>query len=296
MRARRRLPRPLLLLAAALLGAGVVVLPAVAVSEPVPTIEALNSEGAYGEQHHSWSPSQVTVSSGGVVTIKNPGSTVPHGVHWIGSTPTCSGVPGTAGQPVSGTSWTGSCTFSQSGTYTFECTVHRQEMTGTVFVNASGTTTMTTTTQPSSGTGSTPGTTTGTGQGGYMAPLTGAGAGSSVLAASASEAVKVAPRQRGKVVRGSAAISPAGTGGRLEVELLAAAATLASAGHSSQVRVGRLVHPNLHPGMVSFSVPLNARARAALRRHGHLALRVRLTVKAASGAATVIVRRVTVRR
>jgi hypothetical protein len=108
--------------------------------------------------------------------------------------------------------------------------------------------------------------------------------------------VRITPSQHGKAVRGSLAISPAGAGARLEVELLSSAATLASAGHSAPVRVGRIIRLNLQPGTVSFAVPLNSRARGALRRHGHLALRVRLTVKAASGAAALISRRVTVHR
>jgi plastocyanin len=291
MRTRGRFPRAPLLFVAALFGAGVVVLPAVAVSE-TGSFEAVDSKGVYGE-HHSWSPPEVTVGQGGVVTIKNPSATVAHGVQWVGAAPACSGVPGTAGQPVSATSWAGTCTFSRPGAYTFYCTVHGKEMTGVVSVSGGGTTTVSTTTQTNP---SPPGSTTSTGPGGSTAPSLGAAEAGPAAASAGVEAVRITPSQRGKAVRGSLAISPAGAGARLEVELLTSAATLASAGHSAPVRVGRLVRPNLQPGTASFSVPLNARARGALHRHGHLALRVRLTVKAASGAAAVISRRVTVHR
>ncbi len=39
----------------------------------------------------------------------------------------------------SGTKWSGACTFTQAGTYTFFCTVHGSEMTGTITVNTGGT-------------------------------------------------------------------------------------------------------------------------------------------------------------
>jgi hypothetical protein len=161
-----------------------------------------------------------------------------------------------------------------------------------VTVNGGGTTATTPTN--SSATNPTPAPITTTGQSGTTAPPAGAGAVGSPLAAAASEAVKIASSQRGKTVHGSVAISAAGAGGRLEVELLAGAAVLATAGHPAQIRVGKLVRSNLQPGTVSFSVPLNTRARGALRRRGHLPLRLRLTVQPRGGSPTVISRRVTV--
>jgi plastocyanin len=120
------------------LAVGSVLLPAVAVSETTPTIEAVNSSGYYGEQHHSWSPSVATVGAGGAVTFADNSSEVEHGLEWTGPsgqpTPTCTGVPVDS----SGTNWRGQCTFSQPGTYTFRCTVHPTEMTGTITVRTSG--------------------------------------------------------------------------------------------------------------------------------------------------------------
>jgi plastocyanin len=288
-----RMGRLALFALAACLGAAAVVLPAVAGSETGPTVEAVNSNGVYGEQHHSWMPSQVTVTSGGVVTIQNSSATVPHGVEWVGGapTPSCNGVPGaSSGQPRSGTSWSGTCTFSQPGTYTFYCTVHGAEMTGTVTVNANGTITMTTSTGTSE-TGSAPA---------GVSPQAPAAPGpqlqaSSPLAGAASEALKLAARQRGAAVRGAIAISQAGAGGRLEVDLLASSASLASAGRVAQVRVGKLVRAHLAAGKTTFAVPLTARGRRALHRHGRLRLSVKVVVTPPSGSATTIIRRVAIR-
>lgn len=297
MRTRGRFPRPLPFLVAAVLGAGAVVLPAVAVSETTPTISAVSNESVCGHYYKNcWSPAQATVeAAGGTVFFSNE-SGVTHGIVWnsVPATPSCSGVPVGAGMWA--TSFNGKCTFPQAGTYTFYCSYHLTSMSGTVTVNGSGTTTVTTTPTTSSGTNPTPAPITTTGQSGTTAPPAATGAAGSLLAAAASGAVKIAPSQRGKTVQGSVAISPAGAGGRLEVELLAGAATLASAGHSAPVRVGRLVRSNLKSGTASFSVPLNTRARGALRRHGRLALRVKLTLRPVSGSALVISRRVTVHR
>ena len=96
-------------------------------------------------------------------------------------------------------------------------------------------------------------------------------------------------------MHGSIKVSQAGAGGRLEVGLFAAGASLAKAGHSEQVRVGRLVRSSLKAGSVSFSVPLNAKGKAALRRHRHLALTVKITLTPLHGAAVTLTRSVIVR-
>jgi hypothetical protein len=86
-----------------------------------------------------------------------------------------------------------------------------------------------------------------------------------------------------------------GAGGRLEVELLAAGASLAGAGHSARVEVGRLVRPSLTPGTVKFAVSLDAKARRALHARGHLTLTVKLRLTAAHGMATSVTRSVILR-
>jgi plastocyanin len=277
---------------AAVLGAGVVILPAVASSEATPTIEAVHEGGVYGG--YRWKPPIATVNAGGGVTFSNPSTTVYHGVEWVSrpAEPVCSGVPVGKGPAASAKNWTGNCTFTQPGTYTFYCTVHGPEMAGTITVNANGTTTMTTTTstQP---TGTTPTSTNGTTQSGPSQPPPGAGAPGSPLAGSAASAVKLAAIQRGGSVRGSVDVSAAGAGGRLTIELLAKSASLASAGHGARVRVGHLVLSNLHSGKMAFAVPLSSRARGALRRHHRLPVTARLQIQGHSGSALTIMRSVT---
>src|SRR5207302_3689665 len=103
--------------------------------------------------------------------------------------------------------------------YTFYCTVHGAEMSGSITVNSNGTTTATTSTPPP-----TTGSTTSSGGSGGIQPgsskaPSGAGAPGSPLAGSAASAVKLAPTQRGSSVRGSVEVSAAGAGGLLTVEL-----------------------------------------------------------------------------
>jgi hypothetical protein len=62
----------------------------------------------------------------------------PHGVEWKSgpNTPSCtSEVPVGTSPAASGTNWSGSCTFTQPGTYVFWCTVHGSSMSETVTVS-----------------------------------------------------------------------------------------------------------------------------------------------------------------
>ncbi len=132
------------LLLVLLLGTIAAVLPAMASSETTPAVEAKDGAGIYGEPH-SWSPAQATIGQGGSITFSTGGSNAPHGVVWTSSAkPTCaSSVP--VGENNYAEHWSGSCTFAQPGTYTFHCSVHPTEMTGTITVTAAGLTTTTTT-------------------------------------------------------------------------------------------------------------------------------------------------------
>ena len=94
---------------------------------------------------------------------------------------------------------------------------------------------------------------------------------------------------------GALVLSRAAGGGRLEVDLLARAAALARAGTVRQALVGRLLRSHLNPGRLSFTVPLNSRARGALRRHGRMAITVRIVVTPPSGKPAVITRGVAMR-
>jgi plastocyanin len=137
-----RLSRRYLFLVA-LLGVTVAILPAVA-SSAGPSIEAVN----VGLYSHYWSPAQVSVAAGGAVTLSNS-TEVAHGIEWRSALkPTCEEgagkIPVGTTATASGTKWSGTCTFTEAGTYTFYCTVHGPEMTGTVTVTIPGAPTATT--------------------------------------------------------------------------------------------------------------------------------------------------------
>ena len=255
-------------------GAFLAMLPSVASSETSPTIEAVNT----GVYVHSWSPTHAEVGVGGSVTLRNA-TAVPHGVEWIGPLKgACSsGVPVGTTETASGTEWSGTCTFSQPGTYTFYCTVHHAEMTGTITVSAGGTTTTTTTSTPAPTTPTTSVPTT----------LGERSTGSALL-----RAPSFASRQHGGVVRGSLAVSQAGAGDRLEVTVLASGASLGRAAHRTHVRVGRLVRGSVAAGVLPFRVRLNAEARRALKRHKRLALVVRISLTPVYGTSSVVTRTV----
>ncbi len=279
---------------AALAGAATAVLPAIAGSETTPTIQAVNSGGGYYGERHYWTPSQVTVASGGAVTISNA-TNVEHGVEWIGSgpRPVCAGsVPQAGGEHVSGTQWSGTCTFTTPGTYTFYCTVHHAEMTGTVTVTAGGTTTTTTT-----------GGTTPTQPSGTTESASAPGAAGSAPTTPGSPFAGAHPLSLGagphaRTVRGSVLVSTAAAGGTLEVDLLAARASLAGARAARSVLVGRLVRHGLAAGRFAFAVALDARARHALSVRHRLALlvRVRITGAGVSAGATTLTRGLVLRR
>src|SRR5438128_1018850 len=244
------------------LGAAVAALPAVAGSETAPTIEAANySGGGIYKETHAWSPPGATVGVSGVVTLVNNSSSVEHGVVWSSAIrPACEGVPENRGA----TSWRGTCTFSQPGTYTFYCYVHPTEMKGSITVNANGTTTSTT----STGTTTTSGGTT-TSQGTQPE-------GAAPLARALNEALSLAHGQRGTRVRGSLNVPQAAVGGRLWVQLLARRAMLAVS--HRLVDVGHLSRVSLRAGRLSFQVSVNARARRALRAHRRLPLTVKIAL------------------
>jgi plastocyanin len=249
----RRLGRRLLLLALGSLGA--FQLAAVSLAD-VPTVEPAETPSGF-----AWKPASVTSTPGGSVAFRNPGNVVPHGVHWSGGPgkPSCSGVP----VDEFGTSWSGACTFSQAGTYTFVCTVHPEEMKGTITV-ASGETT-----PPGSGPGAPPTP--------AEEPLV--------------EALRLPRDQHGTVVRGSIAVSPVGVGGRLAIELEARRASLGQR-TAGRVRVGTLTRSLAKPGQMRFAVLLEASAKRALRQRGRLRLTVKTVVTPPNGSATTMTRRI----
>ncbi|HSC20620.1 MAG TPA: plastocyanin/azurin family copper-binding protein [Solirubrobacterales bacterium] len=253
--ARRRLGRRLLLLALVSLGAFQV---ATAGSADGVTVEPAETPSGF-----AWKPSSVTSTPGGTVAFRNPGNLVPHGVHWTGGPekPSCSGVP----VDEFGTSWSGTCTFSQTGTYTFVCTVHPEEMKGTITV-----------------------------AGGETSPAPGPAPGSPAPAPAEGplvEALRLPRSQHGTVVRGLLAVSAAAAGGRLTVVLEAKRASLGQ-GTTGRVRVGKLTRLIANSGQMRFAVALKASAQRALRQRGHLPLILKAAVTPPSDTATTMTRRV----
>jgi hypothetical protein len=278
---------------AAVLGAAVAIVPALAAAPTEAKLEV--NENCVENNWPCWATpgsgskpqpaSKVTIAAGGKVKFADHTNT-PATVSWTGSAPMCSGIPASAM-----TNWEATCEFEQPGTYKFESstlfnggpslnyTKYEIVVEGASTGTTPATTTTTTTTTPTT-TPSTP-----------SEPSHGSG---SPLEAG-SKALRLARSQRGSTVRGSVEVSQAGSGGRLEVDLFAARASLARAGHAERVRVGRLVRTPLKAGSVSFAVPLSAKGRAALRRHRRLALTLKITLTPLSGAAMTVTRVVVVR-
>jgi hypothetical protein len=98
----------------------------------------------------------------------------------------------------------------------------------------------------------------------------------------------------GSSVRGSIGIGLPGAGGRLEIDLLAKPAALGARG-SKPVMVGRFVRASVPGGTLSFTASLSAKAKAVLRRHGHLALSAKITLTPSDGAIARLTRTLTLR-
>jgi plastocyanin len=132
---RRRHLLAAVALAAVALGSIAMAAPTVASAE-IPSIVAYNEPGVYS--YHRWTPQTATILPEGVVKFSNPYATTYHGLKFTGgpagATPNCTGIPQMASEPIGAFHWEGECTFTKPGTYTFVCTVHPLEMTGTITV------------------------------------------------------------------------------------------------------------------------------------------------------------------
>jgi plastocyanin len=289
-------PSTLLLFAlAALVGAAVAVLPALASTPSEAKLEV--NENCVESNWPCWAApgsgskpapaSKITIAAGGEVTFTDSTNTKAN-IAWMGAAPACS-----PSVPVSPTApqapWEGKCKFEQPGTYKFESSTlfnggpsENYTKYEIVVEGATGTTptTTTTTTTPTTTTTTTP-TTPSEPSRASGSPLEGG-----------SKALKLAGSQRGSTVHGSIEVSQAGAGGRLELGLFATDASLAKARHTAGARVGRLVRSSLKAVSVFFSVPLSAKAKVALRRHRRLALTVKITLTPLHGEAVTLTRSV----
>jgi hypothetical protein len=278
---------------AAVLGAAVAVVPALAAAPSEAKLEV--NENCVEEAWPCWTTEgsasiaqptkSVTIASGGKVTFVDHGRAA--NIAWSGSAPTCE--PSVPIAPAAlKTGWEGKCTFATPGTYHFESSTLFNDGVDNytkyeVVVEGSATAPPTGTTgEGGSKGGSTPGTTT-------SGP---APAGESPTGSPLSGAPRISSSQRGSTVKGSLEVSKAGGGDRLEVDLLATTASLAKAGHATQM-VGRFVSASVSTGQRPFSVKLDAKATRALKRHHRLALKVKITLTPVNGEATSVTRSVT---
>ena len=189
-----------------------------------------------------WQGTPVTVTVGASVPFSYSGTKQHYVKFTSGPTPDCS--PGVPMSNKTG-SWAGECTFRTVGEYAFICPNHDippyATMRGVVrVVAATPTPTPDASATPQPGASPTPEPPPGP----TVQPQT-------------SLKLTLASGQRGTRVRGRVEVLQAAS--RLEVTLTA-----------RRVRVGRVVRTSLTPGQVSFSVPLNAKGRRALRSRKRL--------------------------
>ncbi len=220
-------------------------------------------------------PAQLAVTPGGSVGFAYPSGASHHFpiLHSGPAAPSCSGLPASAAS--AGPGWSGSCTFSQAGTYVFYCGVHGAAMQATVYVNADGTLPAQTTTTGTTTTATTPvytyppapdPPTTPAGSQTSAPSSTGAAAPAAPSAAAAG-ALSVRASQRGPSV--SATLRVALAGATVDAEL-----------RRGRSVVGRLVRRGLAAGVVRFAVALGRSGAAQLRRAHTLRLTLTALVQA----------------
>jgi plastocyanin len=292
--------RPRLMALAAVVlatGAGVGVAAAAAPADAPPATASFIASDFVWNVSGSTS-TQATIATGGMVTFAYPSGGSTHNADFGGGPQPTSctqaagantgAVPPLPASPTA-PGWSGTCTFATPGTYTFHCDLHAF-MTGTIVVGAApppgppppGATTTPSTTTPTTSTTQTATSPATTMTGRTPRPPPTAHAPLSPLAGPARRALVFAAVQHGVVVHGSASISAAGRGGRLQVQLFAA-------GHR---RAGSFVRRSLPGGQVHFAVALNPATRRALRRHGRLGLTVAIAISWGKGARTSVIRHV----
>jgi hypothetical protein len=180
-----------------------------------------------------------------------------HNLDFTGAKPSCVGI---SSMPLP-KGWNGECTFDDLGTYPFKCDVHEQ-MTGSVVVEAAATPPPTSTPTATADPAATPGATA------SPTPMPNAPPAQTTLA------VKLAAKQRGTRVRGTVDVKQAAS--KLEV-------TVTARLKKARVRVGRWVKPSPAAGAVAFSVPLDVRARHALRSARRLPVTVAVVLTPPGG-------------
>jgi hypothetical protein len=98
--------------------------------------------------------------------------------------------------------------------------------------------------------------------------------------------VKLPSTEHGGAVHGSLVVSSAGTGGQLQIELLAKGAAAV---------VGKFRRSSLYAGKLTFALTLSAKAKRTLKARHRLALTVRIVLSPVHGQAVTLTRAVLVR-
>ena len=98
--------------------------------------------------------------------------------------------------------------------------------------------------------------------------------------------LKLTSTQHGGVVHGSLVVSSAGSEGQLQIELIT---------KGTAAPLGRFLRSSLRAGRLTFSLPLNAQAKRALRHRHKLALNVKIVLTPKHGSAMTLTRSVVVR-
>jgi plastocyanin len=238
-----------------------------------------------------YTPGQTTISLGGKVSFGYADGGESHNVHFERGGAECTQFSGAAVGAIGGRAlpavaeapgWSGECRFTQSGTYAFFCDDHA-DMTGKITVaNADGTLpveatpTPTPTATPQAG-----------GGGGGVAQPTPTPAGSTPTPTTAAKAT-IAASQKGNAVAGWLTGGSART--TVTIEALAKRPDLRAKGKVKLVRVGKVTKTVEAGAEVRFSVPLSAKAKAALKRLRKLKLTVNLTIGGQAQARSVTLR------
>ncbi|RKQ92911.1 plastocyanin [Solirubrobacter pauli] len=229
-------------------------------------------------------PADSTVGIGGAVRFAFAEGEESHNVHFANTGVTCTQLSGRKTGPTGavlpstaeGPGWTGSCTFPGPGVYRFVCDDHNG-MDGKVTVaNADGSLPVEATPTPTPTPTASP-----TPQPGVTTPPTSDGStpGPAVVAPK----LTVAASQRGRAVAGS--IKGGSATASVTVETLAALKAKAK-----PVRVGRARYTVAAGATKTFTLPLNAKGKAALRKLGKLKVTVRFTVAGETETRTVTLR------
>lgn len=216
-------------------------------------------------------PANVTIASGASVTFSYPTGASAHNVRFTGAAPTSCAV--TVGPPADATGlpssaspapWSGSCTFTVPATYAFVCDLHGSAMSGSVTIPGGAPPPPPPVAPPPPPIAPPP-------------PPPPPPASTLPIGFGLS----VAASQRGSTVRGSVRVRRSNASVRARA--FARRGVLSGGRSTTLVLVGSRLRRSVAAGRVSFSVPLSATARRALRRDGKLAITLKVSVSPPSG-------------